>query len=135
MRSLLVIALGVLASCDNTASIGDPCAQDSDCASNVCARTDVCASQDGVCAVRVTWTIRGAAPTAAACTAYDPFELDFEGFDGNFVGFVPVPCMAGLFSIDKLPVDLDRVLLGTENSSNAVSATIDVNGNAAIDLP
>jgi hypothetical protein len=131
----LISALCALAGCDSKGSDGDSCQVDDDCDSGTCARTDVCAEANEVRPVHVTWTVQGAAPTAATCASLDPLELDFDGFDDGGVAFEPVPCIAGLFSIDKLPNDLDRVTLVSPSTQRDDTANIDANGNAALDLP
>lgn len=132
----LALALA-LASCDGKGSDGDSCSVDTDCDSGTCARTDRCEEPDAVRAVHVTWTVRGAAPTADSCRDLDPLEIDFDdgGLNGDGVAFAPVPCTAGLYSIDKLPLDITRVSLGPQGSSFGATANIDAQGNAALDLP
>ena len=126
------ILLLVLAACAASHD-GDPCTLDADCGDEVCARTNVCAAAATLRNVHVTWTVNGGAPTPSSCTAFDPLEIDFEGTAPG-VAFAPVPCMAGLYSIDKLPTVLDQVFLGPQNGSFAAQALIGTDGTAKLDL-
>ena len=133
-------ALALAAGCTNTSGAnGNACQADTDCDSGICARTQVCVATDHVQAVRATWTVAGAPPTAASCTSLDPLTIEFfgstSGSSRDDVAFAPVPCAAGLFSIDKLPDDIDTVSLGPSDSRFKTTALIDASGNAKLDLP
>jgi hypothetical protein len=131
MRAL-VIALLACAGCPG----GDgECTVDSDCSgSKVCARTSECLPASEVWPVRVTWTIRGAPASDAACAPTPSFYVMFAGTGPNDTfGYAPVPCKAGLFTVDKLPRRYVSVEIGVENGASDAKA-LDANGNAAFDL-
>ncbi|HEY5951099.1 MAG TPA: hypothetical protein VIV40_36660 [Kofleriaceae bacterium] len=111
------------------------CEVDSDCGgSNVCARNTECLPAADVRSIRVTWTIRGQPASEAVCAPTPNFYLFFAGTQmGDTFGFSPVPCKAGLFSIDKIPRRFVSVEIGVENGFSDVKA-FDANGNAAFDL-
>ncbi len=136
MRPTLLLLLAITG-CE-TSHDGAPCQLDGDCGSEVCARTGTCAAANTLRAVHVTWTVNGAAPSAGSCAPLDPLQIDFEGTITPGVAFAPVPCTAGLYSIDKLPIDLDQVFLGPASSSFAAQGVIvsgsDGNGNVKLDL-
>jgi len=130
MRWLFVVGL--------TGCFGDgfpqECETDRDC-DEVCARNHECADADEVRAVRVTWTLSGRPANDATCASARQLAITFYGpaFDDQF-GFSPVPCSAGLFSVDKIPKRFDAVDLGKLNVG-ATYAKLDASGTAAIDLP
>jgi hypothetical protein len=100
-------------------------------ASLVCTRDDRCLPSDQVRAVHVTWTVAGAAPTAASCAAAPDLALDLRRSSGGHnLEFAPVPCVEGRFSVDRLSMEYDRVALRPERSSKVQDAA----GNAALNL-
>jgi hypothetical protein len=112
MRYLVVLAL--LAGCPP--SDGGECTKDSDCGGgDVCARTDECLAPSQVREVKVTWMIRSMPATPQTCSASPDLFINFYSSQRPITGFAPVPCMAGQFSIDKLPRDYDQVEVGVEN--------------------
>lgn len=131
MRALALLGV-VLAGCG--APSGE-CKVDSDCGGGqVCARNSECLAASAVRAVRVTWTIRGAPASDTTCAQTPSFYVLFSSPDVNDTyGYEPVPCKAGLFSVDKLPTRFNAVELGVENRF-AETAAFDANGNAALDL-
>jgi hypothetical protein len=132
MRALLLLAI---VACTPSHD-GDPCQTDGDCGDEVCARTDVCAAADTLRGVHVTWTIGGVAPTASACASYEPLQLGFDDrTTGQEIAFAPVPCLAGLFSIDKLPTTMDEVFIGPETGSISTRGAITSDGTANLNLP
>lgn len=132
MRALAV-ALLACAGCPGGS--GGDCMVDSDCGGNaVCARTGECLAASEVWPVRVTWTIRGAPASDAACAPTPSFYVQFAGTGLNDTfGYAPVPCKAGLFTVDKLPRRFVSVEIGVENGASDAQA-FDANGNASFDL-
>ena len=124
------IAIVLLAACSHD---GESCTVDGDCGDDVCARTNVCAPKSQVWSVHVTWTVNGVPPTAASCASLDPLEIGFYS-QTESIAFAPVPCIAGLYSIDKLPIEMDEVTLGPQDAS-APFVGIPSSGDATIDLP
>ncbi|HEX5060744.1 MAG TPA: hypothetical protein VFV99_15350 [Kofleriaceae bacterium] len=122
----------VLAGCPGG---GDECHVDSDCGHNlVCARNSDCLPASEVRSIRVTWTIRGMPANEMLCAKTPNFYLMFAGTSVNDTfGYEPVPCKAGLFSIDKLPLRFVSVELGVDGGFSEVTA-FDAQGNASFDL-
>ena len=59
-----------------------------------------------------------------------------EGSSGDRFGYAPVPCNAGIYTIDKLPnwylvVSLYR----NDSGGGGAQASFDADGNAMLDLP
>jgi len=113
----------------------DDCQVDSDCGRNlVCARNTDCLPASEVRSVRITWTIRGMPANEMLCAKTPSFYLMFAGTSVNDTfGYEPVPCKAGLFSIDKLPLRFGSVEIGVDGGFSEVTA-FDAQGNAAFDL-
>ena len=131
MRALAVLLL--CAGCPG----GDDgeCKVDRDCGTgNVCSRNSECLPASEVRAVRVMWTIRGMPANEMLCAPTPDFYLMFQGtqFNDEF-GYAPVPCKAGLFTLDKLPRRFVSVEIGVDNRFSEVMA-FDAQGNAAFDL-
>jgi len=133
-RAVLSVAiLASLAGCP--AGTGGECQLDPDCAGGeVCARDGMCAPPSTVRAVTATWTIDGAAPTTQSCSAHPDLYISFIGADsGDTIGFAPVPCRNGQFSVDKLPTRFRQVELGVEGGGYDVG-TISAAGTVTLDL-
>lgn len=144
MRGLLVM---LLVSC--TISRGGPdelddsptpggCRSDSGCSGgNVCARTGVCLPPSQVRAAHVMWVVNGKTADSITCSPHPDLRLDIHAATGGApLGYTPVPCSAGKFSIDKLPTTFDRVDLGpTHDSDGWRSGTLDASGELTLDLP
>ncbi len=123
----------VLAACPSSSD--GQCEIDDDCTGTaLCARTSECLPASQVRAVRVTWTIRGMPASDATCAQTPDLYVMFAGpaIQDTF-GYAPVPCRAGLFTIDKFPRRFVSVEIGAENRFMETQA-LDANGNAAIDL-
>ena len=134
MRTFLAIAvLGSLAGCPNPT--GGECEIDNDCGgADVCARDHMCTAASAVRAVSATWTIRGAAANTTTCGTHTDLFISFIGSDfGDKLGFAPVPCKLGQFSVDKLPIRFKQVELGVEGGTSDVRA-LNAAGTAALDL-
>lgn len=138
MRSILVTMLvttllGSLAGCPN--GTGGECEIDSDCGSgDVCARDHMCTDLSSVRSVTATWTIRGAEATTVTCGANPDLYIQFIGDSfSDTLGFAPVPCKLGQFSVDKLPIRFRQVELGVDGGTSDVR-TLNAAGTAALDL-
>jgi hypothetical protein len=150
MRGVLVL---LLAGCtsqglptdDGTGGWIDPggtatggCRADSACSGGqLCARNGVCLPPSAIHAVHVTWTLSGAPASAATCEASPDLQIWFYTSNDTSLGYAPVPCSQGKFTVDKLPVSYVRVNLArSHKTSDGKTATIDpATGEAAIDLP
>jgi hypothetical protein len=124
MRMLLVM---LLAGClqRTTGLPGDPgdpaklptrCTDDSGCQSGeVCARTDVCLASSDVRAVHVNWTVDGMTASQDTCGSNENLDIQFSASGSGphpHLGYEPVPCLAGRFTIDKLPLTFNTAGLG-----------------------
>lgn len=108
---------------------------DSECGGDlVCARNGVCLRTSEVQQVRVTWTVRGQPASATNCTGMSDFYVLFLGtLAGDSFGFAPVPCTAGVFTIDKLPRRFVSVELGAMGRF-ALEKAIDAQGMVMFDV-
>ena len=63
-------------------------------------------------------------------------QISFFGTDQveDSLGFSPVPCETGVFSVDKLPARYDRVGLRIDGGGGEDTARFDADGNAMLDL-
>jgi hypothetical protein len=133
----LIGLLVVSAGCPATDGYGPggPCEVDDHCATGyVCARDGTCYDPAAVRAVKVTWTINGMPASMTTCTSGD-LEIEFYGSGpGEELGYAPVPCHVGQFSIDKLPRSYDQVGLGRRRGGGPSFQAIDANGEAMFDL-
>ena len=89
---------------------------------------------DQVAPIRVNWTIDGQAPTAALCANQPDWYLDFNDTYQQGFGFAPVPCMAGVFSVDKMPTRYFMVEMGVENGQSLASGQFDDQGHVLFDV-
>jgi hypothetical protein len=134
MRTILAaVLLTALAGCPN--STGGECELDDDCAtSDVCARDHMCTDAASVRMVTATWTIRGADANTTTCGSHPDLYISFIGDSfGDTLGFAPVPCKLGQFSVDKLPVRFKQVELGVEGGTSDLRS-LNAAGTAALDL-
>jgi hypothetical protein len=135
MTRALAFALVVGCAGSSSAPPGE-CSGGSACgADHVCTRDGLCLPSDQVRAVHVNWTISGAAASATSCTAAPDLVLDLRRGEGPSLGFSPVPCAEGKFTVDRLPVDYDRVELGRAADRSRPRAAIDAAGDATLNLP
>jgi hypothetical protein len=127
------VALALLAGCP-TASPPAECMLDSDCGTQVCARTGECLPASSVQPVKVTWTIRGSAASPATCSTSPELYIQFDSLDPQDIfGYAPVPCDPGQFLVDKLPKRFIQVEMGIDNRF-LDSQPIDARGSASFDL-
>lgn len=142
MRALVfaaVLATGPsLAACFTPADAG-ACRDDSDCAGAVCTRVGECAAEPY--ALRVTWTIAGqAASVAGACAAIGELELAIADPSLDLQHALrPVPCGAGSFFFDKLPLGYTDVTvtafgLGGRFLTSARATAVGAGGAVTVDL-
>jgi hypothetical protein len=111
------------------------CKDDGECGGSlVCARDGNCASASDVRVVRVEWTIRGGMANATSCGGSPDLYVMFLGFEpGDSFGFEPVPCLAGVFTIDKLPRRYSSVEIG-DNDRIRQEKVITAQGVVTFDL-
>jgi hypothetical protein len=134
MRFGVLALIACLAACSLTPS-GSECSSDSHCGDDVCARSGECLARSAVRAVTVKWTVNGAAADAISCTEHPDLYLQFESADyGDTFRVAPVPCRAGLYSIDKLPRRYLQVELGVDGGSGDVSPIDLATAQAQFDL-
>src|SRR5262249_47345502 len=111
------------------------CEKDSDCGGDVCARDGECLAPSEVMSIHISWTVNGQAPSDAACANGPDWFVDFsDGFSGGGFGFAPVPCKAGVFSVDKLPNRYVDVDLGVDGAQTLGSGTFDAEGRVSFDV-
>jgi hypothetical protein len=101
----------------------------------VCTRDNRCLPPDQVRAVHITWTVSGAPASPTSCAAAPDLLLDLQSRSGPHLGFEPVPCAEGEFTVDRLPTDYDAVQLGRASDRALQRAAIDAAGNAMLNLP
>lgn len=115
------------------------CRSDTACdGDEVCARNGACYPEAQVRSITVTWTVGGSPADAVTCARAPDLRIGFDGpgrATFNHIEFAPVPCRAGRFSIDKLPIDFTTVHLGNQRAGDGQRAQLDaVTGATAIDL-
>ena len=125
-------ALAVAACVAPTA--GGECQLDAECDGEVCARDGTCTPASAVRAVTTTWTVRGAAADDTTCASHPTFYIAYLGRDyGDRLGYAPVPCALGRFTIDKLPTRFRAVELGVDGGRSEI-ASFGSSDTAAIDF-
>lgn len=131
MRALLcVLALAACGSSDGT------CEVDDDCGGDVCARNGECLPSSAVRTVRLAWTLDGQPANATTCASTPDLYVIFYSTDPNdSFGYAPVPCDAGVFTMDKLPTRYTSAELGAQGGNNGVEQAITASGELAFDLP
>ncbi|HSD90916.1 MAG TPA: hypothetical protein VLB44_25505 [Kofleriaceae bacterium] len=131
MRALAPL-LVLLAGCPGG---GGDCQIDQDCSgSEICARNGECHAASDVRTIHVTWTIRGMPASSTTCATTPNFYILFSSPQvSDTYGYEPVPCAAGLFTIDKLPKRFNAVELGVDGGYSELAA-FDAQGNATFDL-
>ena len=101
----------------------------------VCTRDSRCLPPDEVRAIHVTWTVSGAPAGPTSCAPAPDLVLDLSRRTGGHLGFEPVPCVEGVFTVDRLSIEYDTVQLGRASDRALQRAAIDAAGNAMLDLP
>jgi hypothetical protein len=129
MRAFLLVWL---AACGGPGS-DSTCKTDSECGGDVCARNGECVSAADVRMVKVTWTVRGQPASATTCGSTTDLELWFDS-PSDYFGYEPVPCMEGLFTIDKIPTRYDEVELDIAGGSPVGFSPIPANLTVSFDL-
>ena len=134
MRALPLLAV-LLAGCPVSGTTGD-CQQDSQCGGGVCGRDHLCYPAADIRAVKVQWTISGAVASPTTCNGVDLYIRFHVEQSGESLGYAPVPCFAGAYSIDKLPLQYSFVELGVHNADfQRTSGPITADGTVQLDLP
>jgi len=113
------------------------CQADSDCGGGqVCARTYECLPPTEVQTVHISWTLEGQPASSTSCSSSPDLEIDFDYGNGGWWGWAPVPCVEGVFTIDKMPTyDQDVAISIDGDPSTQQYGTLDSTGKVAIDLP
>jgi hypothetical protein len=129
-RALFLLAL---AGCPKDSPPAE-CMADSDCGTQVCARTGECLPATSVEPAKVTWTIRGSAASPTTCAQSPELYIQFDSQDPQDIfGYAPVPCDPGQFLVDKLPKRYIQVEMGIDNRF-LDAQPIDATGHASFDL-
>lgn len=135
-RTAAIAVLAIASAACSGGPVTD-CQTDLDCSSGqVCARDGECLAPSQVRSVKVTWTVRGMAASATTCATIPDLFVQFANgavYRDTF-GFEPVPCDAGQFPIDKLPVRFDQVEVGVDGLFSNLAYIDDATGTAMIDL-
>ena len=115
---------------------GYGCHADADCGSQVCARNGECMAASAVHVVHVNWTVGDDAASDASCTSAPKLSITFSSNLGDEFGFAPVPCNAGRYTIDKMPMRINNVQLARQYEyGGGASGSFDEAGNVVLDLP
>jgi hypothetical protein len=115
------------------------CRTDRDCGDLVCTRVGECASSAGIYALRVEWTVHGlTTDQAGACSDVGDLELGVsDPTTGMQFAVRPVPCSAGLYFFDKLPVGYTEVSMSVYSTGGGFldsSRASAVGGNGVVTL-
>ncbi len=113
------------------------CKSDDDCASGLaCARDGSCLDSSQIHHISTAWTVHGQPASDATCASQPNLEIQFsDGFsDGFGIGYAPVPCNEGRFTVDKMPTYYTTVGLGAANSASLMTLELDRDGNVSFDL-
>lgn len=115
---------------------GYGCHVDSDCGSQVCARNGDCMAASAVHVIHVNWTVGDEAASDTTCTTAPKLSITFSSTGGDEFGFAPVPCNAGRYTIDKMPIRITSVQLARQyEQSGGAHGSFDATGNVQLDLP
>lgn len=134
MRFVVVVAaIGLAAGCTFPGGLGGPCEIDADCSEGVCARDSICTPASDLREVKVTWTVRGMAASSVTCAGTPDLGIVFTGSPTQQLGYSPVPCAVGQFTIVKLPRSYTQVELGRDGGFGTVKS-IDSTNMVAFDL-
>lgn len=118
-------------------SNGYGCRKDTECGSGrVCARNGVCTTASSVRVVHVNWTVNDQVASDATCVRSPDLAVTFSDDQGYDFGFAPVPCDAGRFTVDKMPLEYTNVQLSRVGEyTGGASGRFDAAGDANLDLP
>jgi hypothetical protein len=141
LLAVLVVSWTFLVGCTvSSRAPGDPddpfC--DTSCSrGQVCTRSGDCLPPSQVREIHVNWLVSGQMPDEAACSPNPNLRIDVSTKDErDRVNYSPVPCIAGRYTIDKLPTTFDQVWLGpVRGSSGAATGQLDAGGELTLDLP
>jgi hypothetical protein len=136
MRIALAAVVACLAGCPltSTSTSNGDCKTDNQCGGDVCARSGECLPRTEVRSVTVKWTVKGERASSVTCTHPDLY-VQFDGNDyGDTLGFAPVPCREGTFTVDKLPKRFLQVELGIEGGATDISSIDAASGAAQFDI-
>jgi hypothetical protein len=113
-----LVLFALLAGCLPQDSAGGECSSDSDCSGSVCTRDEQCTPASDVRSVKITWTVSGMPAGEQSCTGMSDLFVQLEGDSAiDTIGWAPVPCAQGQFSIDKLPTRFGIAELGIEGGT------------------
>ncbi|MGE0868191.1 MAG: hypothetical protein AB7P03_06510 [Kofleriaceae bacterium] len=130
MRLAMTLLVAV-ASC--APSPGSECHRDSQCSDDeVCARDDRCWLTSSVRTAEVTWTVHGMPANTVSCGSFQDLFIEFYSGSED-IGYAPVPCRIGKFTVLNLPEPYDEVELGVDGGWTT-SGWIDAQGAASFDL-
>jgi hypothetical protein len=101
---------------------GGECIIDMDCEGDICARDHACHPASEVREVLVTWTIRGQPANEVTCGGAADLYIRFEASGDDSLGFAPVPCRIGQFTMDKLPKRFFAIELGVDGPGGRFAA-------------
>jgi hypothetical protein len=124
-----------------SSAVDESCRTDRDCGDLTCTRVGECASSGSVYALRIEWTVNGiATDQAGACGNVDDLELAIsDPTSGGQHAVRPVPCAAGSFFFDKLPLGYTEVSITAYSSGGSFLDTrrgsaVGASGVVRIDL-
>jgi hypothetical protein len=115
MRAAIVAGLAALlplAACWSETGVPGECRIDRDCNDDtVCSRVGSCESSSDLYALRIEWTVHGlTTDQAGACNGISELEIGVTDPSTTRRHRVsPVPCAAGSFFYDKLPIGYTEV--------------------------
>ena len=124
-----------------TSASDESCRTDRDCGDLVCTRVGECASTSSVYALRVEWTVNGlTTDQAGACSEVGDLELAIsDPTTGGQHAVRPVPCAAGLFFFDRLPIGYTDVSITAYSASgnfldSSRGSSVGANGVVRLEL-
>jgi hypothetical protein len=115
---------------------GYGCLNDAACPSGfACARDGNCVSPSQLRVVHVNWTLRDRPASEMTCAASVNLAITFTDTMLAEFGFAPVPCKAGRYTVDKMPLRYTSVTLARSGDSYGAGGTFDSAGDAFLNLP
>jgi hypothetical protein len=141
--AILLAGSSLLACGEDADKTGATCKVDGDCKGNVgglvCDQASFCTDSATLQTVRARWTLKGLTPGGASCSAYSRLVVEFKSPDGaTDFGFDPVPCPAGMFTINKVPSQITKARVIAYLNAGGTSMAdgfIDPSGNVSINVP